>query len=288
MFGKPKSVTLVGYRRSWERRILLILGIICVLFYIFFKTFLPVVLLVAFVIIRRLFFAKIHFDPGTNIYVYGEPGSGKTLFLAKLAYDNKDQFSIVVNSELDHLSLADVVLDKDSIGLYDTGKSAYFIDENSFAGFDNRTWSTNFTDESLDYIKKIRHYNSVLVIASQGFGEVDKKLRDSILNRVYHVKNCGRYSKAELLIRNDDSVSYVDGSPLVSYRYPGLLDRLFDPTTTIYIPHKKYGSLVDSFSIRKIPCHPALVFKDQFEKSLIPDRFFPVSDTTGSTNRKEE
>lgn len=276
MFGNPKPVSLIRTREQYDRKIMIILIIICIISYFLFQSFLPFILLAAFFIIKRLFFSKLYFSPGDNIYIYGEQGSGKTLFITKLAEDNKQRYSIIVNSELDSLKAADAIIDRDEIGIYDSGQSAYFIDENSFAGFDNRSWSTNFTESSLDYLKKIRHYDSVLIVSSQAFGEVDKKLRDGVLKRVYHVKNCGWYSKAELLIKNDDSISDVDGSPLVSYRYPGLLDRLFDPTSCIYIRHKKYGSLVNSYDRKRLQILPSLLFNEKYERSLPADRFFPI------------
>lgn len=268
MFGKPKLVGLIQHRQRYEKWIIFGAFLIALAIYVFFRSAYPVLLVVLLIVLKRILFGKLKLEEGQNVYIFGEQGSGKTLFLTKIIEDNRDKFTIAVNSELSHVVHKDVVIDKESLGLYDLGSCAYFIDENSTDGFDNRSWSTNFNETNLDFIKKIRHYHSVLLLASQSFGEVDKKIREGVISKTYVVSNHGFYSRADLLIKEDDSISEMDGEVKVSYRYPTLIERLFDNSTSIYILHRKYGNLCNSWAKKKLPAHPGLLFDPRFEQSL--------------------
>jgi len=268
MFGRPKLVGLIQYRQRYEKWIIfgaLILGLI---FYFLFKSAYPVLIVTLLIVVKRVLCGKIILNEGENVFIYGQQGSGKTLLLTKIIEDNRKKFIISVNGELSHVKNKDIVLEKESLGLYDTGATAFFIDENSTDGFDNRSWSNNFNETNLDFVKKVRHYNSVLVFASQSFGEIDKKIREGVIAKTYCVSNHGWYSRADLLIKDEDSISGLDGEVKVTYRYPTLLERIFDNSTTVYIPHKKYGALCNSWFKKKLPAHPGLLFNERFEDSL--------------------
>lgn len=268
MFGHPKLVGLIQHRQRYEKWIIFGAFLLAVACYFIFKSAYPVLLVTLFIIVKRILCGKITLREGENIFIFGQQGSGKTLLLTKIAEDNKKNFVIAVNGELSHMKNKDLVLDKEELGLYDTGATAYFVDENSTDGFDNRSWSSNFNETNLDFVKKVRHYNSVLVFASQSFGEIDKKIREGCIAKTYCVSNHGFYSRADLLIKDEDSISELDGEVKVTYRYPTLLERIFDNSTSVYIPHKKYGKLCNSWFKKKLPAAPELIFNERFEASL--------------------
>ena len=223
--------------------------------YCFYKgLYLYTILSIAAICIIRIFTGKIKLKIGKSIYVFGLPGSGKTMFCVKVAIDNKEK-RICVNDELDHIKIKHTLINKDLLSKYRFGskdKPALILwDEASLNGFDNRDYKTNFKGETgqgiLEHFKKIRHKYECLVIANQGWDEVDKKLRDDLIYCAYWLINKGRYSVA---VRLDKTIKLneLTGQPQDSYLKPNLLKRIIDPSCYVYISHKKYGKYYNTIN----------------------------------------
>lgn len=203
--------------------------------------------------IWRLFFGKLKLREGQVILFWGLPGSGKTMFLNKTALDNRKDWHVLGNREFaDTSSLCEHVFDKEHFGRFQPEpNSIIVIDEASLAGWDNRDWTSNFDEFSLEFWKKIRHYHSCAVLGNQGFGELDCKIRDSLTSTVYYVENKGWYSRA---VRMDKDVVFDEnGLPCEGYSQPSFFTRIFDPSSVLYVRHKKYGQYYSTYNPRQLP-----------------------------------
>lgn len=206
-----------------------------------------------FFVFRRLFCGALKLKDGDIVYFYGLPGSGKSLTMARTASDNADRFCIV-NEEFDHYKKADCVLPSDQLGHFSFPRhSMHVIDESSNDGFDNRTWSTNFSDpKKLLYIKKIRHHSSCIMMTNQGREEVDKKMIDGLISRFYLCEDSWLWSKAVCLVP-DTVDNQLTGQAEDIYRTPTLLERIFDPSMVIYTLHFKGKDLYETQNADPLP-----------------------------------
>lgn len=234
--------------------LLVVLLIIFVVLLVLFGGSVPLigVLVLAFaLIIKRLYFGKLKLYPADLVLFWGLPGSGKTLFATKTAYDNKDDWYIGVNPEFEHLQLKDFDYTRDSLVNFTFPGAALFYDEGSLNGFDNREFKTNFKDPGmLETFKKHRQMDFPLVFTNQGFEELDLKIRGPLSTHVYYVENMGFWCRATLMIP-DVTISEIDGKPQEGYRFPGLLERFIDPSVQLYAWKSFYGKFYNT-------CNPPL------------------------------
>lgn len=232
-----------------------LLIVFTVIFALFFKNIWLAALCGVGCLILRLLSGKLIVEPGDEIFVFGLPGSGKTMFLAKIAADNKKRHKyIFVNEELEHLKIKDSVIKREDLGLYRFGEDSrrsgvILYDECSLNGFDNRDYKTNFKGVSGEAIlagfKKSRHRYQGIVLSNQGWDELDKKVRCGLIKTAYWCKNKGWYSVA-IRLRKDMKIDDITGEPMDMYIQPSIFDRIIDPRSYIFIPHKKYGKLYDT------------------------------------------
>lgn len=116
-----------------------------------------------------------------DIY-FGVPGSGKTTFAAYLAKKRiKKRGKVYSNVNIK----GTYEVEKSDIGNYMIKDCLLLIDE---AGLDynNRNYK-KFSDEETYFYKYHRHYNVDIAIFSQGYDDMDKKLR-TLATRYYLVK----------------------------------------------------------------------------------------------------
>lgn len=109
-------------------------------------------------------------------YIFGAPGSGKTTILAKLAV----QFIKKGVRVYSNTPISGTILYKDSdLGLYDMSNSVILFDE-SGVGLNSRQFKKGLMSDvdRIDYWKKIRHRNSIIIMASQSWSDTDKICRD--------------------------------------------------------------------------------------------------------------
>lgn len=206
---------------------------------------------------------KIKTYDGEVIFIFGLPRSGKTMLLSKIAHDNKKHKYICVNEELSHMEEKDAVIQRNDIGFYKFGtaeKSAILMfDEVSLDGFDNRNFKTNFAGENgeavLKGFKKCGHRKTSIVLANQGWNEVDVKIREGLCHCAYWVKNKGSYSVA-IKLSKSITIDNLTGTPRDEYLKPSILERLIDPSCYVYVRHKKYGKYFDTEYDEGLPTYP--------------------------------
>lgn len=204
-------------------------------------TYVAVIAVLGALFFRRYFCGKLRLQASDLVLFWGLPGSGKTLFLTKTAKDNHESWYIGVNEEYEHLKLKDFVYGRSDMAKYSFPHSALFFDEASLNGFDNRDFKTNFkVPGMLETFKKHRQMDLPIVFSNQGFEECDIKIRQSLANKTYFVENMGLWCRASLMIR-DVTISEIDGQPQEGYRFPTVLERLFDPSMVLYAIPEYFG-----------------------------------------------
>ena len=172
MFGK-KKVSLNEDIPTMPIIYGLLFGLI--IFCIFFQhNIILGLLFIGVAVAIRIFSGKLKLKDGDVVYAFGLPGSGKSMFLTKVAVDNKKR-NICVNEELAHLKIPHTVVKKEDLRKYSFGsekKGGLLLwDEASLDGFDNRNFKTNFSGKDgealLEAFKKCRHRYTAIVIATE-------------------------------------------------------------------------------------------------------------------------
>ncbi len=253
MFGHSKSITIFSNISTLPLTYIMLFVFGCVMAYN--GRWLYAILSLVVIVVIRIFTGKLKLKDGDMIYVFGLPGSGKTMLLAKIADDNKSKRNICVNKELDHLTIDHTVINKELLSKYRFGckdrGAAILYDEVSLDGFDNRDFKTNFSGEKgqelLEAFKKCRHRYTAFVLANQGYDEVDKKIRSGLCKCAYWVINKGAYSVAVRLDKGI-KINELTGEPQDVYLKPNLIKRIIKPSCYIYINHKKYGKLYQTIN----------------------------------------
>ena len=118
---------------------------------------------------------------------FGVPGVGKTTLLAKIAKKNLKRYQHVYSNV--HLKIPGVTyITDDCIGTYDLHDCLILIDEASIFA-DNRDYkSFNKNGTRLEYFLTHRHYHADIILFTQGYNAVDKKLRTLTVNLYYMQK----------------------------------------------------------------------------------------------------
>lgn len=121
-------------------------------------------------------------DHVLSIY-FGAVGSGKTTIAAALARkDLKHGCKVWSNTPIKGC----YEMKKDDLGNVDISDGRIIWDETGIDA-DNRSFKTNFTFEQVRYLKLHRHYQVAIDCFSQGFDDMDKKLR-VLAQKMYIVK----------------------------------------------------------------------------------------------------
>lgn len=111
-------------------------------------------------------------EPWKLYMVFGRKGSGKSTYMAKLAYKyHKRGFQIFSNTDIPYSTKIDISL----LGkIVPPPKSVLMVDEVGMI-WDNRDFK-NFRTDVRDYFKYQRHYRNIVYLFSQTF-DIDVKLR---------------------------------------------------------------------------------------------------------------
>lgn len=205
---------------------------------------------------------------------FGLPGAGKTTilsYLAKKALKKGTYRNIYSNVRLQMFGVT--YIDNSCIGRYDLSDCLILIDEATLFA-DNRDYKS-FGKDKITYFLEHRHFNADIVLFTQQWDGVDRKIR-VITDRVYYVykgmflgKWFTRYYRIPYGIiipdpRHDQSEKL--GDIVQGYCKPNILIRLFSPW--IYRP--KYYKYFDSWERPPLPS--------------LPDKYLPyfeVDQTTG-------
>lgn len=173
--------------------------------------------------------------------VYGAPGVGKTTFAASLAAKAiAAGVPVWSNVPIKGCRLISV----EDIGLYDISNGLLLIDEAGIE-YNNRSFKTNFSPASLRWFKLHRHYNVEVVIFSQGFDDMDKKLR-TLARHLYIVRRSyipGFLYRKMILKRPD--IDPITKSPIDFYFFRALWRQY------IYAP--RYWKMFDTHQAPELP-----------------------------------
>lgn len=170
---------------------------------------------------------------------FGLPGAGKTTimtYIARKALRAKPRRYKHVYGNV-HLALEGYTyIDNECIGLYDLSNCLILIDEATLFA-DSRDYKT-FGKARTQYFLEHRHYNADIVLFTQQWDGVDKKIR-VITDRVYYVYKgiflgawFTRYYRIPYGIIIPDprkSASEKLGEIVQGYAKPNILVRLFSP-----------------------------------------------------------
>lgn len=121
---------------------------------------------------------------------FGLPGCGKSTlackFIKKYIKDSKVK-NIYVNFPVTFDSPKIKIINNDDFGKYDLRDGVIIIDEATIFA-DSRGFKT-FDKTKVQYLLLHRHYKVNILLFSQGYNAVDKKLRDLTV-KLYYVKRC--------------------------------------------------------------------------------------------------
>ena len=177
-----------------------------------------------------------------SIY-FGVPGSGKTTFAAWLAKrDLKRGLRVWSNVPITGTFKLEP---KDDIGKWDISDGRVIIDEAGIE-YNNRDFK-KFSDSQLKFYKYHRHYELAVDIFSQGFDDMDKKIR-TLAQKLYVVKRSllpffiKRKRIAKRVGINEMSKEIIDEYyfvPLSSrYIFSPLVWKLFNTLSRDQLPEK--------------------------------------------------
>lgn len=190
---------------------------------------------------------------------FGLPGCGKTTWLTKLALDavRKGKYQNIYTNV--HINVPGVtIIDNDVIGTYELENCLLLIDEATLFA-DSRDFK-NFSKGRLEYFLEHRHRCADIVLFTQQWDGVDRKIR-VITDRVYYVYKTlltGRwFSKCwrvpyGILFPDPKKTGEKLGEIVQGYSKPPGLTRLF--AQRIYRP--KYYKYFDSWELDKLPTLP--------------------------------
>lgn len=191
---------------------------------------------------------------------FGLPGCGKTTWLTKLALDavRKGQYQYVYTNV--HLNVPGVtIIDNECIGTYELENCLLLIDEATLFA-DSRDFK-NFSKGRLEYFLEHRHRCADIVLFTQQWDGVDRKIR-VITDRVYYVYKgpvlghwfscCWRVPYG-ILFPDPKKTGEKLGEIVQGYSKPNFFVRLF--AQRIFRP--LYYKYFDSWELEKLPALPS-------------------------------
>lgn len=187
---------------------------------------------------------------------FGVPGVGKTTLLAALALQYRKKYKTIYSNV--RLKIPGIIyIDDECIGKYELRDCLILIDEASIFA-DNRDYKKfNANGTRLEYFLTHRHHKADIILFTQGYNAVDKKLRTLTVNLYYMRKvfPIGFWWTTYYPIKY--GIAFPTGENLgeiaEGYSQPPLIMRLF---TTKHIFRPKYYKYFDSWEITELPPLP--------------------------------
>lgn len=220
------------------------------MFWLFFILF-----TIVFIVVWILVHCKYVPRHDSHVLYFSEPGSGKTMFLTRIAYRlYKKGVPVFSNYNIRFPDGGSpFMFSKSDLGVYSFPPGCVLLfDEASLNGYDNRDFKDNFrNNRSLEYFKLIRHFQNSMVWSNQGWDELDKKIR-TLCSQYWLVTKLPFFSVA---VRYFKRVRPRDGDDEFHDHYkPANLARLiFDPRVIQLVYRPKYGKMYDSWSVPLLP-----------------------------------
>lgn len=195
--------------------------------------------------------------------IFGLPGAGKSTTLAYCAdlalkgkpveIGHKPFWRVPLTAEKHYQRIycnfpikGCYMLNWDDIGKYDFSHSLILLDEITLLA-DSRKWK-NFDDAKTYFFSMHRHYHCSIIIASQAYDDMDKRIRDRSAQFFYIVDE-GSYSRI-FPIKPSFRVETMSKSYTLQARL-----------CTSKIKRKKYYDMFDSFSAVAMPENPAKLWE---------------------------
>lgn len=191
---------------------------------------------------------------------FGLPGCGKTTLLTKFALDavRQGKYRYVYTNV--HLNVPGVtIIDNECIGKYELAHCLLLIDEATLFA-DSRDFK-NFSKGRLEYFLEHRHRHADIILFTQQWDGVDRKIR-VITDRVYYVYKgvlLGKWVSSYwqvpygILFPDPKKTGEKLGEIVQGYSKPPLLTRIF-ATHRVYRP--KYYAYFDSWELDPLPALP--------------------------------
>lgn len=183
----------------------------------------------------------------------GLPGCGKTTFASAIVYKclkkkRRVLSNVPIKGALEYNFL-------DDFGLYEEFAECHCILDEAGIDANNRDWEHTFSDKNkgkdkLDYLKKIRHFKSNLIVLSQTWNDCDIKIRQ-MTGLLYILKKSiiPGFTVAVPVFRKIDVDEETHEFKELYYKDHPIL-RLF---TSIHIFRPKYYKMFDSWERRTLP-----------------------------------
>ena len=187
---------------------------------------------------------------GVMNYVFGAPGTGKTTMFAYISrYFLKHGYKVYANFPLkDTLEITD-----ESLGYFSFTDSCLLLDELGIS-MSNRAFKNGLMSDQnrLSYFKKIRHYlqkskNGTCFVASQGWNDIDKKVRDLCTN-YFCLKRFFGFTIMKP-IHKDTGIDPLSHEPCDVFEYDPIWDWRF-------ILRCRYYKYFDSYDAPELPDFP--------------------------------
>lgn len=192
---------------------------------------------------------------------FGLPGCGKTTMLAKMAYDaikSNSYPNVYTNVSLNMPGVT--VISNECIGQYELRDCLLLIDEATLFA-DSRDYK-NFSKGRLEYFLEHRHRNADIMLFTQQWDGVDRKIR-TITDRVFYIKKGLLFGKwistcykipYDIIIPDPKKGGEKLGEIIQGYCKPPLIVRIF--SKRIYRP--KYYPYFDSWELKELPKLPSV------------------------------
>lgn len=225
---------------------------------------------------------------------FGLPGCGKTTMLSALALRGvRSKRYLHVYSNI-HLNIYGVTyIDNECIGKYELRDCLLLIDEATLFA-DSRDFK-QFSKSRMEYFLEHRHRNADIILFTQQWDGVDRKIR-VITDRVYYVfkplflgrwlTKCWRIPYGILFPdpkRSGDKL----GEIIQGYRKPNIIVRLF----AVRLWRPKYYKYFDSWELKPLPDLPDTykpLVRDSMDYPVVSTWFRKTSFLSRSVRKKKK
>lgn len=182
--------------------------------------------------------------------VFGLCGSGKSVFLAKCAKTALDGKALKIGGHYLHYGDYDHVLsnfycegcdrlDPDTLGKADYQNCLFLMDEASLL-FDSRHFKT-FSEDAKFFFSQHRKGGNTAIICSQGWDDVDKRIRN-ITDNYYYIRPSRIFGdKMSTIIPIEPFFDIIQGKPTNSYEFAPPMQ-----CSHIWLP--RYWNYIDSYA----------------------------------------